>query len=59
MQNRAAAGCRALREGGLLPFFDVLSIFPALLIAVGLLGILDVVVGPDVATGAKNQVGGA
>ena len=40
-------------------FFDVLSIFPALLIAVGLLAILDVVVGPDVASGAKNQVGGA
>ncbi len=37
-------------------FFAVLGIFPALLIAAGLLGVLDVVVGPDVAAGAKQQV---
>jgi membrane protein len=37
-------------------FFVVLGIFPALLIASGLLGVLDVVLGPDVAAGAKSQV---
>jgi membrane protein len=37
-------------------FFVVLGIFPALLIAAGLLGVLDVVVGPGVATAAKDQV---
>jgi membrane protein len=37
-------------------FFVVLAIFPALLIAAGLLGVLDLVVGPDLATGAKNHV---
>jgi membrane protein len=37
-------------------FFVVLGIFPALLITAGLLGVLDVVVGPDVAAGAKEQV---
>lgn len=37
-------------------FFAVLGIFPALLIAAGLLGVLDLIVGPDVAAGAKQQV---
>ncbi len=37
-------------------FFVVLGIFPALLIAAGLLGVLDLLVGPDVAAAAKNQV---
>jgi membrane protein len=39
-------------------FFAVLSIFPGLLIAAGLLGLLDVVVGADLAAGARNQVVG-
>jgi membrane protein len=37
-------------------FFAVLSIFPALLIAAGLLGVLDVLVGADVTAGAKSTV---
>lgn len=39
-----------------IAFFAVLSLFPTLLIAVGLLGVLDVVVGADVAAGAERQV---
>lgn len=37
-------------------FFAVLSIFPGLLVAVSLLGVLDVVVGSDIATGAQERV---
>jgi membrane protein len=37
-------------------FFVVLSIFPGLLIAAGLLSVLDVLVGADVAAGAKRAV---
>jgi membrane protein len=37
-------------------FFAVLSIFPGLLVAVSLLGLLDVLVGGDVADGAQERV---
>ncbi|WP_219412617.1 YihY/virulence factor BrkB family protein [Pseudonocardia nigra] len=37
-------------------FFAVLSIFPGLLIAAGLLSVLDVFVGADLAAGAREQV---
>lgn len=40
-------------------FFVVLGIFPGLLIATGLLGTLDVLIGADLAEGAKRQVVGA
>lgn len=40
-------------------FFVVLSIFPGLLIAASLLGVLDVVVGQDVAVQAQERVVGA
>lgn len=37
-------------------FFVVLGIFPALLVAAGLLGVLDLLVGPDLASGVRQQV---
>ncbi|HWG93217.1 MAG TPA: YihY/virulence factor BrkB family protein [Mycobacteriales bacterium] len=40
-------------------FFAVLSVFPGLLVAVSLLGLLDVVVGTDVAAMAQERVVGA
>jgi membrane protein len=39
-----------------MAFFVVLGIFPGLLIATGLLGVLDVLVGADVAATAKREV---
>ena len=54
-----AAKCRQDRVPGLAAetaFFVMLGIFPGLLIAASLLGVLDVVVGPAVADGAKRQV---
>lgn len=39
-------------------FFAVLSVFPALLVAVSLLGVLDVIVGADVAAEAQQRVTG-
>lgn len=39
-------------------FFAVLSVFPALLVAVSLLGVLDVLVGADVAAEAQQRVTG-
>lgn len=40
-------------------FFAVLSVFPALLVAVGLLGLLDVLVGNELAVEAQQRVVGA
>lgn len=40
-------------------FFGVLSLFPGLLILTSLLGLLDVVIGGDVATEARDRVTGA
>jgi len=37
-------------------FFAVLSIFPGLLVAAGLLGVLDSILGPDLAARAQEQV---
>jgi membrane protein len=37
-------------------FFAVLSVFPALLVAVGLLGLLDVLIGAELATEAQDRV---
>ncbi len=54
-----AVKCRQDRVPGLAAetaFFVILGIFPGLLVATGLLGVLDVVVGPDIASGAKRQV---
>lgn len=39
-----------------IAFFTVLSLFPGLLILAGLLGFLDLVVGPDSATGIQTRV---
>ena len=39
-----------------MAFFAVLGIFPALLIAAGLLGVLDLFLSAEVAAGAKRQV---
>lgn len=47
---------RVLGLAAEMAFFAVLSVFPGLLIAVGLLGVLDLIVGPDLATAAKRQV---
>jgi membrane protein len=47
---------RVLGLAAEMAFFAVLSVFPGLLIAVGLLGLLDLIVGPDLATQAKVQV---
>ena len=47
---------RVLGLAAEMAFFAVLSVFPGLLIAIGLLGLLDVIIGPDLATAAKVQV---
>lgn len=47
---------RVLGLAAEMAFFAVLSVFPGLLIAIGLLGVLDLLVGPDLATEAKRQV---
>lgn len=51
-----SADDRLLGLAAEIAFFAVLSLFPGLLVAVGLLGVLDVIVGADVAAGAKRQV---
>lgn len=47
---------RLLGLGAETAFFALLSIFPGLLVAVSLLGLLDVLVGADVATRAQRRV---
>lgn len=57
--RRLAADTMADRVPGLaaeMAFFAVLGIFPGLLIATGLLGILDVLVGADLAAAVQQQV---
>ncbi len=60
--RRFAAAAVEDRVPGLaaeIAFFAVLGIFPGLLIAAGLLGVLDLIVGADLAAGAREQVVGA
>lgn len=47
---------RVLGLAGETAFFGVLGIFPALLLGTGLLGVLDVLVGADLAAAAQQQV---
>lgn len=47
---------RVLGLAAEMAFFAVLGIFPGLLIATGLLGVLDVILGADVANQVKQQV---
>jgi membrane protein len=47
---------RLLGLGAETAFFAVLSIFPGLLVAVSLLGLLDVLIGPDLARAAQDRV---
>lgn len=53
---RAAGEDRLLGLAGETAFFVVLGIFPGLLLATGLLGVLDVLVGAEVAAAAQRQV---